>query len=112
MVIGPHLELFGNRCDQADKLGEFVLGKQVDVEIEVVTLVGRLHRPILADQHEGRQEDCLDGSDHSQNNKGGIEVWKVRQQVGNDPASVDNQVDIHEAHAAGETGNRVCNLVL
>ena len=61
-------------------------------------------RPVLADQHERRQEDRFDRGGRSQNDKCRIECGDEGNpaDVDGDPDPDNHQVDIDERHAAGE----------
>jgi hypothetical protein len=61
---------------------------------------------VLADHHEGREEDRLERNDHRQE-----AVW-VLLDAEADPAGEPDDVDVHERHRAGEGGDPVCDPVL
>jgi hypothetical protein len=62
--------------------------------------------PVLADQHEGREEDRFERDDHRQQAKG------VALDPEADQAAEPGQVDVDEHHRAGERGDPVGEAIL
>src|SRR3954451_7705151 len=63
-------------------------------------------RPVLADHHEGREEDRLERDDHGQQAEG------VLLDAEADPAAEPDDVNVDERHRAGEGGDLVRDPVL
>ena len=62
--------------------------------------------PVLADHHEGREEDRLERDDHRQ------QAVRVVLDAESDPAAEPGDVDVDEPHRAGERGDAVGDPVL
>ena len=63
-------------------------------------------RAVLADQHEGREENRLEGDDHGQ------QAVRILLDAEADPAGEPDDVDVDEQHRAAEVGDRVGDPVL
>jgi hypothetical protein len=102
-------DALGDLADHADEVGDLMLGQQADLQVEIGALVGRGHHPVLADQHEGRQEDGLDARDHRQHDEALVPRRHPGDpaQIGDDPGAEQHQMEQHEGHRPGEAGDRV-----
>src|SRR3954471_10508314 len=80
------------------------------MEVQIITFIGRHHGPVLADEDKRREEYRFHGCGHRKDHEGGVEMRSNRDQIDGDPASIDREVKIDEAHAAGESGNRIRDL--
>src|SRR5215208_5785157 len=67
--LGLDAEALADLGDERGKLRHLVLGQEADLQVEVGTLVGRGLHAVLADEHEGRQEDRLDRGDHGEHHE-------------------------------------------
>jgi hypothetical protein len=91
-----------------------VLHEQADLEVEVGPLVRRRGHAVLADQHEGREEDGLYRCDHRQDDERGIPGRDAGNpaEVGHDPDAEEGEVQVDEPHTAGEAGDRLRDPLL
>ena len=62
MVGGRDVEMRRHGLDHLGELGQFVLGKQTDMQVEISPLVRGFRHTVLADQDEGRKKDGLEGA--------------------------------------------------
>jgi hypothetical protein len=83
--------LSGHRVDDGRELCEFVLGKQIDMKVEVGALVRCLLHSVLTDQDERRQKDSFNGRLGRKNDKAWVERLYTRHDsnVDQDPGGID-----------------------
>jgi hypothetical protein len=64
---------------------------------------------VLADQHEGREEDRLHRRDHREYDERGVPGGHAGgpSEVGQDPEAEEGEVQVDEPHAPGEAGDRI-----
>ena len=63
-------QLGGNLLQELKRLGVFLLGQQVDLQIELVAPVADAQLVVLADQDKGRQKNRLQRNDQRQEGDG------------------------------------------
>jgi hypothetical protein len=102
---GVDAELGGDRLDPD-------LGTDVGLEVELGAELGALGLAVLADHHEGGQEDRLQRHDHGEQPERERVERVGRQLVEHDPGGEPDHVDVDEQHRAGEPGDAVGELVL
>ncbi len=106
--------LLGHATEKLQELRHFVLGQQIDLQIQVGAHVGDDRRAVLADEHEGREEDRLERHDEREQTVGKrIEAAMPDPSlVLGDPPHEPHDVDVHEPHVSGEPGEPVGQAVL
>src|SRR3954454_8871120 len=105
--VGSHTQLVSDCGHKRHELCHLVLGKKIDLQVEIVALVGRGRHPVLTDQHESGEEDGFYRSHHRKDDKGWVELRKTRNktEIADDPKPEYREVQIDEPHASGEACN-------
>ena len=67
---GIDVEMSRDVLQQLQHRRHLAFGKQIDLQIQVTTLIGLPGQPVLAGEHEQRQEDRFERHGHRQKRKG------------------------------------------
>jgi len=107
IYVCVNIQVICNSRDNTYEFGDLMLGEKIDLDIEIRTSISRCRHPVLADQHEGREEYRLYRSHHRQNHERRIKLGNkaYETEIQNDPGTKQNQVQVNKCHASGEAGN-------
>ena len=67
---GRDVEMVRDVAQQLQHRGHFPFGEQIDLQIQLAPFVGLPRQPILAGEHEQREEDRLERDGHGEERKG------------------------------------------
>ena len=103
-----------NRIHQRQHARDLILGQQIDLKIQIRSLISNFRNPVLADQYECGEQNRFQRHDHRQQIKRiRIERFEAGpSQVDGQPDAKPYQVDVNENHVAREPGHPVGDAVL
>lgn len=101
--VGFDAHLFHHMRNEGDEARQFVLGEQVDLQIEVGAAAFFAGLAVLGDEQKRGQKNRLDRRPHRQDDELRVELMPaMRPSVPRDPAAKQGEVQVNEPHAARE----------
>jgi len=101
----------GPPCDLDEELEHprvFLLGEQIDLQVEMIATLRDARLSILGDEDEGREKDRFEGDgERQERERKRIEARRAAGHVPTDPCGEPDYMRPHEPHRSAESGDPI-----